>query len=449
MLIYILAMMLTCVLVIAYASSEHDIFHPWLIVTVSFLGCTILAMLNLDYWQYGFHANTCLVIMAAIMCFGLGSALASYALGTKSNSKMPEFPIQVLEVLPIIVGVFMLVLAVVSAVELHKISVAYGNTDGYLGMIGAVRRLIEARVIAAPRITAYCGLISLSAATCFMYVYLHNLIYFGRRYTSMALLLPVATYFPHVILSTERAGFMVIILVALTMAGVMYQQRYGSSARNNLRLATVMGIAALCFFGMFFLAGSLTWKGISAERGPFHIISHYGGAQIPALDAYLNSVEQPDSLWIGMHSLTGVYGNMRSMGVDVPNDGFIFDFVAFNNVDTNTYTALRRYIQDYGFVGMGLICFLLGLVYTSVYYHLKKGRLGGFALMLYALLSWPLFTMGRTDNFLTGVLSSRTVYMSLMLWGWYWLIGYLDRRIKKPCVGKYSGIPPVNRSLEE
>lgn len=426
--IYILAIMILLVLIVAYVSSGHDLFYPWVMVAASFFICTVLALLNLDYWQYGFHANTCLVIIAALSAFGVGSLFASHILGANQVvSYKKRMPYSIPWYLSLMTAIFVLLLAVNSARELYQLSVSYGNSGGYAQMLPIVRRLIEDRLLDLPRSNAVANLVALSAAICFMYYFIYNFVWFGWRKVSPWLLLPVLSYLPHVILSTGRLGFLLLTISCITITGFLYQQKNGSSFKNNVRIIMSMGVIFVLFFGAFFTAGSLTWKGVSAEHGPFKVISHYAGAQIPALDSYLNGATKPEDEWIGTHTLIGPYGNLRSLGVNVPNSGFILEFTAFANVDTNIYTPLRRYIQDYGFMGMIFICLLLGILYTAAF-HLIKCRGEGYALMVYTLFAWPLFTFGMEDNILARLFGSRTIYFMILLAAWFWGIQYISKK---------------------
>ena len=77
--IFLLAIALILVLIIAFIMSKGDIFSPWVIITASFLNSTCLAMFNLDYWGYTFHLNTCLIILSGVILFGCGSLFGDYA----------------------------------------------------------------------------------------------------------------------------------------------------------------------------------------------------------------------------------------------------------------------------------------------------------------------------------------------------------------------------------
>lgn len=415
MLIYVLTLTLVFLLIIAYSSSGQDLFYPWVIVIASFLNSTVLAMLNLDYWQYGFHEETCLVISSALVIFGIGAMLASHFLSNKC--KMQDEKKVFYDIPPLIpVALFFIFIAMAVAVfsNMYAISLDYGNSGGIKGVLPTLRKLIEARLLSLPKMQIYSSIIVLPTALFFTYAFLYNLFSCGFSKRSLFYLLPLLAYVPHIILSTGRLEFLSITVMIILMAGILYQNKYGISLRSNLRIFSFMLVALMLFFAVFLGVGSFTWKGMSAEHGPFKILSHYTGTQIPAFDVFLQN-HYPEDDWIGEHTLIGPYGNLKALGVAVPEASMFMEFTHFANVDTNVYTSLRRYIQDYGYVGMSIVVFLLGLIYTSFYHLVRHGKGGNYGLLLYFLLSWPLFLFGHDDLVLTGIISTRTIYYMIIL----------------------------------
>ena len=411
--IYALVAMLACILIFAYVAAKQDLLSPWVLITASFLNSSVLAMLNLEYWQYGFHMNTCLVIVASVVSFGLGNMFVMHAFKWNgytriSGSERPYvLPLWVIAACILVEAAW----AAVSARELYQLSEAYGNSEGLKHAIPVVRTMLEAKVVMLPRIIYYGFDVALAISTFFMGLFLRNLIWFGWRKVSLLWLLPLLGIVPHTLLTTGRVGFLTFTLVGLIEAVVLYQLKHGCSFRNNLRLVSVMAMVFVFFFASFFAAGSLTWKGLSADRGPFKIISHYTGAQVPAFDVYLNQLTTPEDTLIGPMTLIGIHGNLRALGFDIKPRSTFLEFTHFANVDTNIYTSLRAYINDYGYIGMAMVSFLLGTFCTAFYQLLAGGRLGFMGLLAYASIAWPLFLFGHNETFFVGVFTTTSIYI--------------------------------------
>lgn len=429
MLIYALVAMLFCILVLAYVVSDQDLFHPWVIATASFLNSAVLAMLNLNYWQYDFHANTCLIIVVAVLCFGAGSIFVSYRLGDGYRHRMPNNLIRLPGWMAYVAAFLIAVMAVLSLQSMYSLSVEYGNIDGYAGMLPTVRRLFESRELVMPRWQSYRLIGSLAITITFLGVYIFNTVFGGWKKSSVSYLLPLVAFVPHIVLTTGRIDFLKVTLGIVLIGGILYQIRYGSSFRHNIKIIGYVGVAFFLFFLAFFAAGSLTWKGVSADHGPFAIISHYTGAQIPAFDFFVNGKSYPEDLLVGKMTLVGIYSNLRTMGVDLPQASTFLEFTAFVNVDTNVYTPLRAYIQDYGYVGMGIVCFLIGLLTTLLYQLVKSWRLGFYGLLVYVVTCWPLFLFGHGETFFSSILSTTTIYLMVILYFCYRILLHYNPRL--------------------
>ncbi|MBO6291993.1 MAG: oligosaccharide repeat unit polymerase [Selenomonas sp.] len=420
MLIYVLVLMLVFLLLIAYSSSGQDFFYPWVIAVASFLNSAFLAMLNLNLWQFGFHAETCLVIVAALLMFGLGAMLASHFCVRAVGGQALEQTKKIFDIppwIPVTVFLVLLVLAAVVFQNMYVLSMEHGNVMGIRGVLSTIRKLIEARLLALPKLQIYCSILAMPTAVYFTYAFFCNL--FRRHFSrsNILYLLPLFGYVPHIVLSTGRIEFLSITVMVIMMAGFLYQERYGISLKSNMRILSLIVVALTIFFGTFLVVGSFTWKGVSLERGPFKILSHYSGAQMPAFDVFLQS-HYPDDEWIGRHTLLGAYGNLGSLGAEVPPTSMFLEFTHFTSVDTNVYTSLRRYIQDYGYAGMAMLMFLMGMIYTTCYHFVRSGRGGLFGLLMYLILAWPLFMLAHDDMLLTGYASTRIVYYMAVMGLW-------------------------------
>ena len=415
--IFLLAIALILVLIIAFIMSKGDIFSPWVIITASFLNSTCLAMFNLAYWGYTFHLNTCLIILSGVILFGCGSLFGDYAFsGEKTlQFELDKFNIKTCYLTVVFSTLIVLCLSYFSFQDLYHLSMQYGNTEGYKNIVRTLRPLIEAQILHLPNSYSYRNLI----ATVFVYVFLavgiNRTIFEGLKMRNLIYLLPLCAYVPMMLLSTGRMAFLRVILFIIVISGILYQRKIGYSWKTTLKILIGVYCAMTIFFVCFFAAGHLTGKVITAERTPFIIISHYTGAQIPALDIQLNNYLWNDRNNVGEITLLGLYGNLRKLGLQLPDTSMFLPFIHLHHVTTNVYTSLFRYIHDYGVVGMWSIVFFLGILYTT-FYNLIKYRYNSFSLLvIYSYICLPLFLFGHDELFLTGVILSRNVYLFIFM----------------------------------
>jgi len=415
--IYLLAGALFFTLVIAFILSKCDIFSPWVIITASFFNSTCLAMLNVDYWGFTFHLNTCIVILTGVILFGCGSIFSNYAFQGEEplNISFTEFNMRRVHISLVCCTLFILILSYISLELSYRLSVQYGNTGGYSNIVRTLRPLIENKVFVFPSIFSYMGLIGAGLSYVFLAIGINNSIAHKVKIKNLIFLFPLFAYVPMILLSTGRVMFLQVMIFIVVCVGLLYQRKYGYSKKVTLKMLGCFCGMMLLFFIMFFSAGHLTGKIITEDRTPFIIISHYTGAQIPALDIQLNSFLWNDTNNIGGTTLLGLYGNLRKLGIELPETSMFLPFIQLKHVTTNVYTSLFRYIRDYGMLGMCAITFFLGMFYTTIY-NLIKYRYKSFSLLVvYAVICMPLFLFGHDEIFFTGVLISRNVYLFIMM----------------------------------
>ena len=152
---------------------------------------------------------------------------------------------------------------------------------------------------------------------------------------------------------------------------------------------------------------------------------------MPALSVFLEStfLEVP---YVGTTTLFEFYRKSIVLGMDaskLPENMFHFlTFVQFNGIDTNVYTGMRRYIQDYGFFGMYLIMAIWGIIYTAMYNYVRfyAGNLVWIA--IYASMVWPLVWMMNDEGVFTGIVQSKTLYFIAMVFLIDWIFGKRGNR---------------------
>ena len=415
--IYLLAASLASILVIAFILSKCDIFSPWVIITACFLNSTCLAMLNVDYWGFTFHLNTCLVILSGVIFFGCGSLFSNSAFKRVPLICYVSFELDMKRCY-LFVGLSTILIAAFSYLslkELYQVSIQYGNTEGYSNIVRTLRPLIEAKVFDLPRDFAYMSLVGMALSFTFLAIAINNIITQRRKIKNLIFLIPFIAYIPMILLSTGRLAFLHAILFSIVIGGILYQKKYGCSKYITIKLLACILGAMILFFICFFLSGHLTGKVITADRTPFVIISHYTGAQIPALDIQLNSYLWNDTNNIGEITLLGLYGNLRHFGFNLPQTSMFLPFIQLNHVTTNVYTSLFRYIHDYGMIGMWVITFTLGIFYTTLYNIIKYKSKSFLLLMIYAYISLALFLFGHDEIFLTIMVASRNIYLFVIM----------------------------------
>ena len=443
--IYFLFMALLVLTGLAFIVSNRNILSPWVILCGMFTISTFMAMLNADYWGFTLDPLTALVILTALLAFGAGQLLAVHfserrqlalyggrtcqpaarkirRLGKKTSAPI-EIPLwQLFVVCAVILGML-----VYYFYKKYQLSIEAGNPGGFGDMLTYVRAG-ELNFLTVGKATNIFALVAQMAAYVFSYIFLHNLIYCGLRLRWLPLLLPLVLFMPFEVLSAARTGFIRDIVFLVMVFCVLYQHKTNWNYWNTAKIA-LLGIGALLVFLLIFrMTGFLkdSGSGVSA----FYSISKYMGGSIPCLNDFIMNPRDP-SPYIGSNTLLPVYNILRQLGLDIPQFYAPYDFTDFATMSTNIYTGLRRYIEDYTYVGLYVIMLGLGALYGGAFQYIKNHPDAKFALLVFALTCYPFFEMSIEERFFLNILSTTTVYQLIILSGFYYAFIYRKTRVKQ------------------
>lgn len=445
--IYLLFAALLLLTLLAFVASNRNILAPWVILCSMFSVSTFLAMLNADYWDFTIDPLTAVIILTALISFGVGQLLVTHFTEKRQRDlcggrtepcapgvphplrrKTQRDPIErpVWQVLLITFVLFCMLLFYLY--KKYQLSITAGNPGGFSMMLQYVREA-ELHFQTIGKIANLFAVIAQIAAYFFAFVFLYNTIHCGLKARWCALVLPFVIYLPFQIFSAARTGFIRDIVYLIVVGCVLYQQKTRWNYWNTVKII-VLGVIALgAFLLIFRFTGFMkdSGSGVSA----FYSISKYMGGSIPCFNDFVLHPRE-ESLYIGNNTLFPIYSILRQLGFNLPQLYAPYDFTDFATMSTNIYTGLRRYIEDYTYAGMYVIMFGLGMLYGGAFNYVKNRPQAKFALMLYATTCYPVFEMSIEDRFFLSVISTNTVYQVCLLAILYYVFIYRQNRLKQP-----------------
>ncbi len=412
-LIYLLFVAMLLITVINILILELDFMQPSVLFNSTMTTSMFFAVLNVEKYGLFVGEYTFWVVVLGMLFIALGNYYVYCNSGMIIKDDEITNGVEKYKYIKIsIISLVMLALLYFSFKEIYDLSIKLGNTSGISNMIKTVRYPLEREEISFSRWNSYRGLVSQVIAYVSLYYFIEKM--FFRKIREYIYLFPVILYIPFTILSTGRLSMLCFLIYVLVLFSVFYlkQKRYTLKAKFNIVYCLVG--TALLFVTLFLSYGFFTGKVVSMTRTPFVILSHYAGLSIPALDVYLRMPIIEDSL-IGSNTLSGIYGNLRTLGFDIPKVDIFLPFVKFNALTTNVYTAFRRYVSDYGVLGMCCILFVFGGLFSLVYEKIKSGR-SKILLILYASYAWTLIMSFHDEKFLMGIVNTSLIYRVVILY---------------------------------
>ena len=419
----LLLVMLGLLFVLAFIISKFDILHPWVIICSMMTASALFACIGSYKWSYYISVDAALVVISAVIMFGIGAVWTDYYMGNKViwDDSMNHDQYIISNERLIVAIVLVLFFSYLQVQETYRNSLLYGNTEGYWGMVRVMRKVIESNTFSYSRWRTYRTIIASSIMYCSLFTFLYNMIYSVKVYRIKAIkfLLPIISYFPFLLVSGGREGILEIVLFALMSGSILYGRKNKFSLTGNRKILLAFFLSWSGFIVLFLLFGFITGKVRIGGRGPLTIITHYLGLSFPALTLWLKKIPIESPL-IGSTTLMGIYGNLRTLGMKLPKVISFLPFVGFegiseNYVNTNVYTTMMRYIKDYGYVGMMLIMSFLGILYSFMYSFLKYRTKHLELIAMYSTILMPLFFSMNDERFLMRVLTTATVYKFVAL----------------------------------
>ncbi len=404
---YFLLFSLVVLFFAIYRLDGKRITTPGCLAILVFLISSLVFTLNAVKWDTEISIETVLLIISALLIFGMGSrSKVSFYYGKKRPTKEVDQIINY-NIKPSVILILFAVGIVVDFViyrramqiltgratirnMLFTLRVALADDAKWGTGISILREGYYA--IGYSSIFAYCVNVSDDfKATWKKWGYI---------------LLPAIPMLIAMFLSTGRTGFIrvvcVIFITLITLVGY----------RKRIKLGKFFRIGILVFvllLFVFFQLGKATGK--SQIFSAFDTLSIYVGSSIGALDGYLkNPVSYSNSF--GGETLYGFrriarFFDERIIATPIP--------LPFHRVihgyNTNVYTALRRYINDFGIGGMYIIMFLEGMFFGNWEYFVRKEKRKDLSLLLYAYFMYDVILIAIEENFFREMLTFAQIFI--------------------------------------
>jgi oligosaccharide repeat unit polymerase len=395
---------------------------PEVIVVATFALCTFFSFLYTEVWELPMHVNTICVIVAEILFFFVGAYLGKVGNPFLDFSESLEEKNFVVKGAPYkintVIFSFLLLVSVFFVFFNYRESMQIAGQFTASPEIGdrlrAIIHGLQDGTISFSRWNSYRTIFLKSLSYVTIYAFIYNLVFF-KKHNDFCLLIPTVLYGIAVLWSGGRQVYIYITLYVLVTLFIMYLIRYNYNKKIALRLITIGIIAFIGFLFVFMGIGSINGK-INSSMSITRVLAHYIGTNINAFDDFINHC-YPSSTYPGSMTLTQFYNKLRIFYSTIPVfSAYNTNFVQFRDINTNVYTALMRYINDYGYLGCTAIMFLLGFISSSSYHAIRVRKKVGYSLILYGSFIYPIFLLCREERFFMGVVSTTSIYFIILSW---------------------------------
>lgn len=396
-------------LLIAYYSNSENLLSPAVIICTMFALATVTAIIGNLTWNYKIHFITCIVIWSVLLVFVLFSSFSTFLF---SKSYVDEYYEDFSIPTKAFVILLFLVSVVLTALNIrHFQSIAGSSGWGGLLQFGVnlkrVRDLQTLGRVTSSGISGLTNYYTRAVSYIGIFMYLYSIVVCKKSPKDfLYLLLPSIPYFIDVLLSTGRSSLTGLVVYVVNIYGILLLTSRDINPDAKRKFIKWLIVIATIFVLVFFTYGMLR-QGSIGKGGFLNLLSRsfsiYVGFSIPSFDYFLTH-PWPKSTVFGASTLMEWYSFLSSLGFDVPQGtSWALAPITINGATGNLYTGLRRYLQDYSYLGMYLLMALQGFLSSFSFNYLIKKKNHPIMLIMYSIWIYPIFEMMEEERFVTSL----------------------------------------------
>ena len=368
-------LLLLCTIAI-FIYNKRDFAEPAFLFAFVFWASMTIVISNIHNWEirhYGFEWKTTLCIIASVVAF-FGGSLIVARFSDRNNLNVAEVHPQIREKggKPYPYGLFC-VLSVILFVLFLRYKVSHLDFSSLQSFTDALRKTYEEE-------TKYGFFTTqiLEILVGLAYISFHRLMadaFYYKNKVRIALFLPIGLFLVGILLYTDRNIFIRFAIFCL-LAFVMAFNWKGVTAKNNLKIASIVALAVVGVAVVFWFYGHLKQYTSNFER----MIGLYAGSGLYGFNLWLKRFGQ--QFTHGEFMFSAVLNTLSRFGIgpgsELTQKFAIMSYPAKNGYifATNIFSALRIYYQDFGLPGVAVVSFLTGMLFEKLYQMALKGKFG-------------------------------------------------------------------------
>lgn len=433
---FILFILILIVLLVSYNLFGKEFISPTVISSAMYGMATICAIVGMTSWNnQSISGQLIIYIILALISFGMGEFV-----GRKTNKNIEKEEqnlknINVDKWKIVVIMLFIAITILLMFLEIKKIA----NNLGYIGnnvskMISTYRKSSSLFNENAQKegitinffvnqMKKICDMLCIII----LYVAINN--FFTRenikKYIkkNISLLIVVLLCFTLSLLTSGRAQLMKYIVAALMIYAILLMRKLKLKdfTRKILKVGSIVAIIAVAvFYTIMPLLGRKTDKKFA------NYITFYLGSSIPSFQRYLQNPPEKDRHF-GSETLYGVQNILNKLKISNYTNKISREWTTFIDEETNQkyksniYTAVRRYVNDYGIAGVIICPFVFGFCFYKLYEWAKNKKNCRY-LIFYAYYSYMLLDQIRDELFFTRFLNINTIINVILVIVLTWIM---------------------------
>lgn len=385
MFLILLIISLAFLLVVGYfCVFSKEIGTPALSFTLGFFICSVLLSINMEKWNIEIHEETYWLVFGSCISLTIGSWICKIC--KKGKNKKKHYAFRSISTTRFTMLLYLqLVLAFFQTYFLFKYYGMGSLTENLVAHTMAIK--FEGDAMKLPYGVGYIIGQTYNMAFVFAFLlpfYIERRIQYRRQYI-LCLLNFIFTLLIS-LLSSGRSGMLWMLITFGTFYFIKMQRKEGTI---RLKSIAQWGVIAYFFLMGFQLMGTMIGREYAKEDTIGDLIIEYCGAEIQNLDDFINGEKIKTEYW-GEITFNSYYHYIeKNTGLlnlkNRKDETLPFNQRAGYSLG-NVYTALQNYYIDFGYMGVFVVCFFIGIAIEFFYLLVISGHS-----LDTAYLTWQVF----------------------------------------------------------
>lgn len=422
--IYLLLCTLLVLVIVSYGLFERDILSPAIIVCSVYLFSTLCAIYNIKTWDIDLHFNTYIIISSGILIFIFISFIASkkytsYYFKAYKKTNLNKTLVRTINIQSIKVYlaiIFSVVFFIIYVKSVFTLANSFGNSSGVDNLMTNYRMNVSYGEASLPFIVNQMKKLMQCIAYIFLYVFINNVVINEKYKCNIIYIIPTLLYLIATLCSASRIDTINFFIASITIFYIVWIRKYNlkrTISKKYIGIGVIFIIVFLSFFSFI-----RSFVGRLNESDLLSYITLYAGGSIQLFDLYLQDPIMKASKFT-METFAGVQNNFAKIGF---GDSTLFhqEFRSSNGILIgNIYTNLRKYYQDFGFIGVIVFQSLLAVIFNKNYYKLKIIRNNSnfdFTILLYSYFVPAIFMSSIQELFFSSYFSLNSLVIIFIMW---------------------------------
>lgn len=264
----------------------------------------------------------------------------------------------------------------------------------------------------------------------FIYIIISNVIY-KKFYLNVeyifSIMIVVVCILASLLIGSRMQLFIYILysfFIVLILLGKKYSYKY--LIIKYWKRLLLIGLSCIALFYCI-----LPLTGRNSKSNPIDYTTFYFGAPIPTLNKYMDEhISKPN--FFGEETFRGIQNVAYKLHLSNYIQPITTKWIAFytkNNVkmQSNIYTSSKRYYHDFGYLGVVVLQFINGFVFSLLYIIMKKKNTN-LSIVFYAMYLYMVIDQVRDEYLFSTFVHINTIFKFAVL---YCLLYFLEHDTKE------------------